>query len=280
VVLFAVVLALVAAAMHGTWNVLMKTSADPLITIYRSTLAGAVIMTPFALVAWALLHPAVEAQALVCVLVSGALEVAYMWLLATAYARGELSVVYPIARGSAPLLAVAIGIGILGERLAAAQLAGVCLLLAGILAVTIPQSSGRATLPALMTGVAIASYTAIDSVGVRYAAPWFYGWLLIVVMAAGMTLTLGVAGRFGNRRPAGSISWRMAAAIGVIMWSAYLLVLLALSLAPLAIVAPVRELAIVGVAAWGVWRLGEHQAAGLKLAGAASTLLGVALLAA
>ena len=274
------VLALIAAAMHGTWNVMVKTSADPLITIYRSTVMGAAIMTPPAVLAIALFKPAASLGALSLAAISGALEVTYMWLLSSAYARGELSVVYPIARGTAPLIAVLIGIGLLGERLGAGQLVGVGLLLAGILAVTLPQTSGRATLPALLTGIAIASYTAVDRVGVRLTAPWLYGWILIVFMAAGMFVTIRIGERRRRVRPTGAaVPWRTATAIGVIMWSAYLLVLLALSLAPLAIVAPVRETAIVAVAVWGVWRLGEGRAAPLKLAGAAITLLGVVLLA-
>jgi drug/metabolite transporter (DMT)-like permease len=280
VVLVAVALALVAAGMHGTWNVLVKVSADPLVTFYRSTLMGAAIMTIPALVAYFVIRPAFSLAALGFVLVSAVFEVAYMWLLATAYGRGEISVVYPIARGTAPLLAVGIGLGLLGERLSTPQLIGVGLLLAGILAVTLPQTSGRATLPALLTGVAIATYTAIDRVGVRLTTPWLYGWFLIVLMAAGMAVTLWIAARLGHRRdPAKAVAWTMAATIGVISWGAYLLVLVALYLAPLAIVAPVREMAIVGVAIWGIWRLGERQAALLKLAGAASTLLGVVLLA-
>ena len=276
----AVALALVAAAMHGTWNVLVKVSADPLVTFYRSTLMGAAIMTIPAAVACFVFHPAFNLSALAFLSASAAFEVAYMWLLATAYGRGEISVVYPIARGSAPLLAVGIGLTLLDEHLSAAQLIGVALLLVGILAVTLPQTSGRATVPALLTGVAIASYTAIDRVGVRLTSPWLYGWILIVLMAAGMAVSLWVAGRFGGRRdPAKAIDWRMAAAIGVISWGAYLLVLVALYLAPLAIVAPVRETAVVAVAIWGVWRLGERKAAPIKLAGAASTLLGVVLLA-
>ena len=272
----AVVLALVAAAMHGTWNVLVKTSADPVTTFYRSTLAAAAIMTPAAVIAVALVRPAIEPAVLGFVVLSAALEVAYMWLLSSAYVRGELSVVYPIARGTAPLLAVLIGLGLLGERLSGAQLIGVGLLLAGILAVTLPQTSGKATLPAVLTGVAIASYTAIDRVGVRLTTPWLYGWILIVLMATGMAITI----RFRTRTAcADMVSWRRGAAIGVISWGAYLLVLLALYLAPLAVVAPVREMAIVAVAIWGVWRLGERQAAGLKIAGAAATLTGVALLA-
>jgi drug/metabolite transporter (DMT)-like permease len=280
VVLVAVALALVAAGMHGTWNVLVKVSSDPLVTFYRSTLMGAAIMTIPAFVAYLVIRPAFSLAALGFVLVSAAFEVAYMWLLATAYGRGEISVVYPIARGTAPLLAVGIGLGLLGERLSNPQLVGVGLLLAGILAVTLPQTSGRATVPALLTGVAIATYTAIDRVGVRLTTPWLYGWFLIVLMAAGMAVTLWIAARLGYRRdPAKAVPWRMAAAIGVISWGAYLLVLVALNLAPLAIVAPVRETAIVAVAIWGVWRLGERKAAPLKLAGAASTLVGVVLLA-
>ena len=280
VVLAAVALALVAAAMHGTWNVLVKTSADPLTTFYRATISGAAIFTVPAVVAFVVVRPSFNAAAIGLVGLSAVLEVAYMWLLSSAYARGELSVVYPIARGSAPLLAVVIGIALIGERLSAAQLVGVALLLAGILAVTLPQTSGKATVPALLTGVAIASYTSIDRIGVRLMEPWLYGWMLLVLMAAGMAVTVPLRGRFrGRAEPSEVVSWRLGTAIGLISWTAYLLVLLALSLAPLAIVAPVRELAIVAVAIWGVWRLGERQAAPLKLAGAGATLVGIALLA-
>ena len=279
-ILAAVALALVAATMHGTWNVMVKTSADPLIAFYRSTLAAATIMTVPAAIAALAFRPDSSPAVLGFLALSAALEVAYMWLLSSAYVRGELSVVYPIARGSAPLLAVAIGLGVLNERLSGAQLIGVGLLLAGILAVTLPQTSGRATLPALLTGVAIASYTAVDRVGVRLTAPWFYGWVLIVLMATGMAISIRVGARLRpSREPAETVSWRRAAAIGMISWGAYLLVLLALDLAPLAVVAPVREMAIVAVAIWGVWRLRERQAAGLKIAGAAVTLVGVTLLA-
>jgi drug/metabolite transporter (DMT)-like permease len=277
VVLAAVALALVAAGMHGTWNVLVKTSADPLTTFYRATISGAAIFTLPALIAFAIVRPGFNIAAVGLVVLSAGLEVAYMWLLSSAYARGELSVVYPIARGSAPLLAVVIGLGLIGERLSGAQLVGVALLLAGILAVTLPQTSGRATVPALLTGVAIASYTSIDRVGVRLMEPWLYGWMLLVLMAAGMAVTVPLRRR---RDEVEVVSWRLGTAIGLISWSAYLLVLVALSLAPLAIVAPVRELAIVAVAIWGVWRLGERKAAPLKLAGAGATLVGIALLAA
>jgi drug/metabolite transporter (DMT)-like permease len=283
----AILLALVAAAMHGTWNVLVKVSGDPRNTLTRATAAGAVLMTPPAFVAWLVTgRPGLGFEAAGLAALSAVLELIYIFLLSAAYRRGEVSVVYPIARGSAPLLAVLIGLGLLGERLAAPQLLGVGLLLAGILAVTLPQTSGRATLPALATGVAIAAYTAIDRVGVRLAVPWLYGWLLVVLLATGLVVAQWVGNRLarppaeaGRGAPPLPVTWRKAIVVGVFMWVAYLLVLVALSIAPLSVVAPVRETAVVAVAVWGVWRLRERQAAALKLSGAVATLLGVALLA-
>ena len=250
----AIVLALIASAMHGTWNVLVKVSGDPTDTLTRATVSAAMLMTPAAFVTWLVAgRPGLTVEAAGLAALSALLELAYVFLLSAAYRRGEVSVVYPIARGSAPLLAVLIGLSVLGERLAAPQLLGVGLLLAGILAVTIPQTSGRATLPALATGLVVARW-----VGARLARPSID------------------AGRLPVPKP---VTWWQAIVVGLFMWVGYLLVLVALSIAPLSVVAPVRETAVVAVAVWGVWRLRERQAAALKLSGAVATLLGVALLA-
>jgi drug/metabolite transporter (DMT)-like permease len=257
-------------------------------TFQRATIAAALIITPPTAVVWMLTgRPGYSPAAAGLCALSAAFELTYLWLLATAYRRGELSVVYPIARGSAPLLAVVAGLGLLHERLTAVQLAGVGLLLLGILAVAVSQSGGRATLPALLTGVAIASYTAVDRVGVRLSTPWLYGWLLVVLIAVGLPVSTWVAahltaarrGLVEQPRASPSLSRAQAILIGVFMWGGYLLVLWALSLAPLSVVAPVRETAVVGVAVWGVWRLRERKSAAVKLSGAAATLAGVALLA-
>src|SRR5438270_12233001 len=187
-------MALAAAAFHGTWNVLVKVSGDPIVTFRRVTLTTAAVATIPLLPAWWLLgRPGLDpAAAGLCVL-SSILETAYLWLLSTAYRRGELSAVYPIARGSAPLLSVMVGLTILGERLTSPQLVGVGLLVVGILAVTVSQASGRATLPALLTGVAIAAYTSVDRVGVRLSTPWIYGWLLFTLMALELPLSIWIA---------------------------------------------------------------------------------------
>ena len=276
-------LALVAAVLHGTWNVLVKVSGDPITTFRRVTLTSALVATIALVPAWLVFgRPAINPAAAGLCLMSSALETTYLLLLSTAYRRGELSAVYPIARGSAPLLSVLVGLLILGERLTTPQLAGVALLLIGILAVTLSQATGRATVPALLTGVAIAAYTSLDRVGVRLATPWFYAWLLFALMAVELPLSLWVASKLGLYRAAGNAApprWGQATIIGAFMWAGYFLVLYALSFAPLAVVAPVREVAIVAVAVWGVWRLGERGRAGMKLSGALATLAGVALLA-
>jgi drug/metabolite transporter (DMT)-like permease len=246
---------------------------------------AAAVITPITLVVWLLAgRPGFTPAAVGLAALSAAIELVYLVFLSAAYKRGELSVVYQIARGSAPLLAVGAGLGVLGERLTLGQMTGVALLLLGILAVTLPQTSGRATVPALLTGVSIAAYTAVDRVGVRLSTPWLYGWLLIVLLAAGLLITMWVGSRL--RPTAGEVRaepppvrWPQAAVIGIFMWGGYLLVLAALSIAPLSVVAPVRETAIVAVAVWGIWKLRERKGAALKLLGAGATLIGVALLA-
>jgi drug/metabolite transporter (DMT)-like permease len=285
----AIGLALAAAAIHGTWNVLVKVSGDPMRTFRRATIVAALVITPITFVVWLLTgRPSLTPAAAGLAAVSAVLELAYLFLLSAAYRRGELSVVYPIARGSAPLLAVAAGLGILGEKLTPLQMAGVALLLLGILAVTLPQTSGRATVPALLTGVSIAAYSAVDRVGVRLSTPWLYGWLLIVLLAIGLLIVGVVIPRLGSPRSADEksdspqappVRWPQASVIGIFMWGGYLLVLAALSIAPLSVVAPVRETAIVAVAVWGIWKLRERRGAVLKLLGATATLVGVALLA-
>jgi len=278
----AVGLAVVAAAFHGTWNVLVKVGGDPIATFRRATAMAAVVATISLVPAWLIFgRPSLTpAAAALCVL-SSLLETTYLWLLSTAYRRGDLSAVYPIARGSAPLLSVLVGLVLLGERLAAVQLLGVALLLVGILSVTVAQARGRATVPALLTGVAIAAYSSVDRIGVRMATPWLYAWLLFTLMAIELPLTIWVATALKlYRQPGNSYpTWSQAAVIGLFFWAGYFLVLWALSLAPLAVVAPVREIAIVAVAVWGVWRLRERERAAMKVSGAVATLAGVALLA-
>ncbi|HEY8811204.1 MAG TPA: EamA family transporter [Candidatus Dormibacteraeota bacterium] len=271
-----VLLLLAAAGLHAGWNVLLKTSGDPLPTSTRALAASAVVVTPICLVAWYVTgHPGLPAVGWVVLAASACAEGLYFVFLSRAYQAGDLSVVYPVARGTGPLVAVTAGLLVLHEHLTAVELAGVLALLGGIWAVRRPRMNA-AVIPALITGVFIGVYTTLDRVGVNLGSPWLYGGLLWGLMA--VVLAVWTRGRPLGRN-AGE-NWRTSITIGVLMASAYGLALVALTLAPVAIVAPLRESAIVLVTAWGVWRLKEREGMALRIAGAVAIVVGIVLIAA
>jgi uncharacterized membrane protein len=194
--------------------------------------------------------------------VSGVVEAVYFVLLSAAYRRGDLSVVYPIARGTAPLLAVVIGVGIFGERLGIAGSIGVAFLLVGFLILQRPWRAVRghgldpSVAFAFATGIAIATYSAIDRAGTRLIDPLTYAAILWVTAAICLVLWVRFVVR-GEILAGGAEQIRYAAIGGWLTLIAYLLILWALSLAPLSGVAPLRESAAVFAAAWGSVRLGE-----------------------
>ncbi len=270
-----VVLALLAAGMHGTWNVMLKGSADPLPTSTRAVVASALAVTPLALAAWLLTgRPGLPAVTFLIIAFSALAELAYFNFLSRAYQMGELSVVYPVARGTGPLIAVGAGLLILRERLSAPEMLGVLALLAGIWAVRRP-GVGPAVRLALLTGLMIGTYTVLDRIGVRMGPPWLFAYCLWV--ANGIALAAWT--RLRPLRLREPRAWANPLAIGLLMTGAYFLTLLALAIAPVAVVAPLRESAIVLVSAWGVWRMRERRGVWLRLGGAVAILAGIALLA-
>jgi len=270
-------LVLLAAIFHATWNALLKASENPLSLATRAVSWGTVVSLPLVAVAWVVAgRPGLPLAGWLLALASAFLELLYFITLSTAYRRGELSVVYPIARGTAPLLAVLVGLILLGERLHVAAVFGIACLVVGIWVVRRPSNAGSALGPALLTGVLIAAYTSLDRVGVRLGPPWLYGWLLwffgAIFLVAFSTIRRVPGSRLTDE-PAISL------VVAVLMTAAYFLILFALSVAPLAIIAPLRESAIVLVTAWGIWRLGERGGAWIRVAGALTIVVGVALLA-
>jgi len=294
------VLVAAAAVLHVAWNVLLKTAGDPLRAAAVGLTAGGALIVPAAGIGWFLVgRPPIPAEAVWLAALSGLLEAAYFGFLASAYRRGDLSVVYPIARGTAPLLAVAVGIGILGERLGLEGIVGVGALLAGLLALQRPwrflrSRSGAGTRDpavafALATGVTIAAYSAVDRVGARVAGPWFYAgliWLFGCLFLWGWVL---LSGRIASQSrqnaldpSAGRLDTRRAAVGGVITLAAYLLILVAFSVAPLTAVAPLRESAIVLASGWGTLRLREGGSRGeamRRIAASTVVVVGAILLA-
>jgi drug/metabolite transporter (DMT)-like permease len=285
----------IAAVLHAAWNILLKTAGDPLRTATVGVVASSVLLVPVVVVGWvAFDRPAIPPAAWIVGIVSGIVEVAYFVFLASAYRRGDLSVVYPLARGSAPLLAVAIGVVVLGERLVPAAWVGVGLLVAGLLIVQRPwrflrdatghdERMGAAF--ALLTGAMIATYSALDRVGVQLAPTWLYVGILWPVCGLGLVVVALVRARVagGTFAPTGEpVDLPRAIIGGLLTFSAYAFVLIALSRAPLAIVAPLRESAVLLTSAWGIVRLREaveRREVGLRLGGSLLVLGGAAALA-
>ncbi len=291
----------VSALLHAAWNVLLKTTGDPLRTSGRLLASSAAVYLPFAVVAWLLLgRPAIPAEALALGVVSGLLQATYFILLSSAYRRGDLSLVYPIARGSAPLFAVVAGVAVLGEQLGATGWLGVAALLGAVIVIQRPWralrrrpsdggAAGRrpntAVLFALATGIAIASYSAVDRVGARLVEPWIFAAIffpLSAVFLAAWIRWIDGPRRSADRSEAPPAAWGRATMTGLISLAAYLLILFAYTMAPLTIVAPLRESAVVLVSGWGVSRLAESDRGSetaARLAAAALVVAGVALLA-
>lgn len=292
----AILIVLLAAFFHATWNALLKTSDDPLSVATRAATISLVIWTPPALIAWAAqARPGLPPEAWLLAGISALLELGYFIFLSRAYERGNLSSVYSLARGSAPLLAVLAGLLILREHVGGIELLGVGCLLVGIWLVRTPSLIGAATVPAALTGLAIAAYSSIDSVGVHLTQPWLYGYV-VWAFTAGLLLAYSrvkvarptaLAARWtASRAPSNSSAHRSApyhlarsGMIGLLMTSTYLMVLVALRIAPLVIVAPLRESAVLVVTLWGVWKLDERERVWLRLAGACAVAVGGTLVA-
>jgi uncharacterized membrane protein len=283
---FVIALVLVSAGLHVAWNVRLKTAGDPLRAATVGLLAASVGIVPAGIAAWLLAgRPALPVEGVALALVSGVIEAVYFVFLSAAYRRGDLSVVYPIARGTAPLLAVVIGVGLLGERLGLAGSIGVGALLAGFLLLQRPWRALRghgldpSVVFALATGVTIATYSAIDRVGTRLIHPVTYAAILWVTGAVLLVVWIRfVAG--GGVLAGGREQMRHAAIGGWLTLGAYMLILWALSIAPLSGVAPLRESAAVFAAAWGAVRMGEAADRGeaVRRIGASVLIVGGALL--
>jgi drug/metabolite transporter (DMT)-like permease len=206
---------------------------------------------------------------------SAALEGIYFLLLVAAYSRLELSVVYPVARGSAPVL-VLLGAGVvLGRHVSAGEAGGVCLVAAGVLLVRGIGRGVEGVAAGLAIGSAIASYTLVDKDGIHNAAALPYLELVLAPIAL-VALPL-VAWQRGLPAVRAQLTLpTLAAAIG--SFGAYALVLAALRLAPAPAVAAVRETSVVIVAGLAAIFLKERVGPA-RLAGAAAVAGGVALLA-
>jgi drug/metabolite transporter (DMT)-like permease len=264
---------LASAALHAGWNALVANARDTHATTAVALVVGAAVFALPAALTWR-----VDAEAWPYIAASAALELTYFALLAAVYSRADLSFAYPIARGSAPVLVLLISVIALGADVSPAAAAGVLAVTGGVLLVrgVGRQAADLASLAlALGVGACIAGYTLVDDHGVRHAAALPYFELILV--ASAIPYAAAIAARHGSAALRAAADWRAAAA-GVGMVTAYLLVLEALERAEAAPVAALRETSVV-MAAAGAALAGHEKVPAARLAGAVLVVAGVAALA-
>ncbi|HEY3712853.1 MAG TPA: DMT family transporter [Amycolatopsis sp.] len=278
-------LVLVAAFVHAAWNLAAKrvTFGGPrFVWLYYTV--SAVAMLPAVAVALVVEPERPQWSWLIAAAVTAVMHIAYGIVLQRGYVVGDLSIVYPLARGTGPLLSVLAAVLVLHEHPGVFGLAGAFLVVAGVLVISIGGGTAdRAARRAgvfygVLTGAVIAAYTLWDahSVTTLGVPPLVY----FGGGAIGQSLLLAPTA-YRGRAEVGRL-WREhrkeVLIVGLLSPAAYLLVLYALRIAPVSLVAPARELSIVvgGVAAWLV--LGERNAA-RRLVGSLVVLAGIAAIA-
>lgn len=264
----ALLLALAAAALHALWNLLLARSHDTEAATAVVLALGVVVYAPVAAATW---H--VEAAVVPYIACSAALELAYFALLAAAYRRAALSIVYPLARGIAPVLVLLAGAVFLAARPSAGEAAGVVVVALGVLLVR-GLRRARGVLYGVAIAGLIAAYTLVDSRGIRHADPIAYLELELAGPAAlYLAAVLAAKGVAPVRRELGL----RALVAGAAVFGAYGLVLAALRLASAASVAAVRETSVVIAVVLAAPVLRERVGPS-RLAGAVLVAGGVALL--
>jgi drug/metabolite transporter (DMT)-like permease len=285
--LFPLTLVVVAAFIHATWNLLSKRAAaggSAFVFVY--SLAACIIYLPW--IIWVLTHHELSWSlwAACCIILSGTVHLAYSLCLQRGYQVADLSVVYPVARGTGPMLSSLGAFILLRETPTAQGLLGLLAVVTGICLISTQGDLSAFRRPAgqegvrwgLATGSLIASYTVVDGYGVKVLGiqPVVLDWLsnflrvllLIPVMLSNrQRVSESMRGR-----------WSLAIGVGALSPLSYILVLTALDWgAPLSLVAPAREMSMMIGAMFGMVLLRERVSV-WRLAGCLILILGVVLL--
>jgi drug/metabolite transporter (DMT)-like permease len=280
----ALLLVLSAAVIHASWNLITKRVGGGPPFIWLAAVISVVLYAPLALGVLIFANPRLDAAALIFFCGSALLHLAYFLALQRGYRAGDLSLVYPLARGTGPLLSTLAAILLFGERPSALALLGALLVLGGVVALLggaqLRQGlhNRQALGYALFTGVLIASYTLWDKHAVSA--------LLL------SPLLLDYSSNLGRAIILAPLAWRRRAAVRE-LWQhqrwpvvgmallnplAYILVLTALVTTPVSYVAPARELSILIGTLFGTTLLAEGHAR-QRLSAAGAMVLGVVALA-
>ncbi|MBI2939918.1 MAG: EamA family transporter [Chloroflexi bacterium] len=284
--LVALALVVASAFAHAGWNYLAKASGDKLVFSGSFTALAAVLYLPVALY-YAVRAP-ISSEAWLYIAGTMVLHVVYFWLLSAAYARADLSIVYPVARGTGVLLIPPLAVIALGERISLPAAGAIALIFVGLigvhtrgqgtalrgLAISFGEPGARL---ALLTGIVIATYSIWDKQGVQLVAPPLYNYFVFLSVGLLICPTL-LRRRDKLWAELERGVWRIVAA-AVLSPIAYLLVLTALSISPVSYVGPAREIGIVVGALLGAVALREPDWR-QRILGSSIIVVGVALLAA
>ncbi|MEV4074686.1 EamA family transporter [Nonomuraea fuscirosea] len=244
---WALVLVMTAAVSHATWNLLSKRAAqaDGAVFLWLVAVAAAVVWSPLFAGFLLVTGTPVTLKDLAVAGGSATLHLGYFVLLQRGYGRGDLSLVYPVARGTGPLLASLVAVLFLGERPSAANIAGIVLIGAGVFLMSGGHAELKGLVPGLVVGVFIAAYTVWDSrvVSAFAVAPIMLNYLGEVGRALALTPFV-----LGARRALIRPVWRehryRVLGAAVLIFLSYLLILFAFTMAPVSVVAPAREVSV------------------------------------
>jgi len=271
-------LVLAAAFAHAGWNFLAKGAEGGAAFVWLCAAVGTLLYLPVLAIALGTDPGALGWAALALMVGSGALHAVYFVLLQRGYAAGDLSLVYPLARGTGPLLAGTAAILLLDERPSALALAGALIIVAAVFSLVGRGGSREAIVFALLTGTTIASYTLWDkhAVDTSELAPVVYYWGTNLTVA--LILAPWVLHRQADLARVWSASRRNALGVGLLSPLAYVLVLYALARAPVTYVAPARETSILIGTLLGTTVLAEGDGT-RRMVAAGAIVLGVTALA-
>jgi drug/metabolite transporter (DMT)-like permease len=280
----ALTLILLAAFIHASWNLLNKRASGHVTFTWLVAVLSAIFYTPVALGVIFVTDLEIGVLELGLMTGSAALHSAYFILLNQGYRVGDLSLVYPLARGTGPLLSTIAAIWLLGERPSALALIGALLIIGGVVVITSNRKSLRqsgvktAVLYAAVTGLFIAAYTLWDKQAVgRFAVP-----PLILDWGSNLGRAIFLTSLPARYPQETRVEWRehRFEAIGVALLAplSYILVLTAMQFTPVSYVAPAREISILIGTAMGTRLLAEGDGP-RRLVAASAMVLGVVALA-
>lgn len=271
--LLATVLALTAAVLHASWNLLVKQSTDRRLALWgQFTIGGS--LSAIALTTWALVG-SMPHIAWGWAVFSGAMHVPYLMLLSRAYDRGDFSMSYPIVRGAGALAAAAGGVLFLHDTLSLTSTIGILLAVLGLF-VLAKSGSWHVVGAALSVASTIAVYSVVDGHGTRQSQPIAYALALNIAAALFVSLYASVRSR-KQMIPTMRAHWKIMGAAGVFSTVAYMLVMIAYRHAPVGYVASLRESSVV-IAAFAGWKMldeGDHRR---RITSAAIVLVGLIVL--